>query len=281
MDSDVREKLHKLTEDRRRIEDDLKEMRRERDDYRQKFEQANDELQKTKGTVRTSIRSVHDDSISHDARSVICWLLREVKHTPFVLDSRNSSLGKLNGFRSPRSSPTLVEQRPGSPLAARRLNSKEPTSPKRMSSANLRTSERTRYDRRFEISVSLSVSPSAHDLRVKGFREKRAAKVIQREWRRHNQSRRVPLMDMNKTRQENLDKVDRRQWFTVPKRIRLSFSGLSIVEQQNRFPYSTYTRALLLVTSTCLPLSRDSLRYPRLAPMLFAVGHRHRTHRMT
>ena len=73
VDSDVREKMHKLTEDRRRIEDDLKEMRSERDDFRHKFEQANDELQKMKGTLRTSIRPPlrdSDDSIRHDARLV-------------------------------------------------------------------------------------------------------------------------------------------------------------------------------------------------------------------
>lgn len=46
------------------------------------------------------------------------------------------------------------------------------------------------------------------DRRVKNFREKRAATVIQRGWRHHNKSEKNKARDLARARQENADKVN-------------------------------------------------------------------------
>ncbi|CAF4064735.1 unnamed protein product, partial [Adineta steineri] len=186
-DKDLQSKIDDLQRDCNNYEnelaqmkDDLKQLRRERNQFRDKLEQANEDLQEIKRD-RDQYRKKFEQT-NEDLES---------------MQRERDKYSKINP--TGRSSPALkrdegpskfdLNSRPSSPKTS--LDGKKTVIPLKMGSKNLRDDNRI----------------NDHNNRVKSFREKRAATVIQREWRRHNKSRKPSLQDTSITRQQNSNKL--------------------------------------------------------------------------
>ncbi|CAF0827064.1 unnamed protein product [Adineta steineri] len=186
-DKDLQSKIDDLQRDCNNYEnelaqmkDDIKQLRRERNQFRDKLEQANEDLQEIKRD-RDQYRKKFEQT-NEDLES---------------MQRERDKYSKINP--TGRSSPALkrdegpskfdLNSRPSSPKTS--LDGKKTVIPLKMGSRNLRDDNRI----------------NDHNNRVKSFREKRAATVIQREWRRHNKSRKPSLHDTSITRQQNSNKL--------------------------------------------------------------------------
>ncbi|CAF1073623.1 unnamed protein product [Rotaria sordida] len=214
---DLKEKRKNHENELKQINDNLEKNRRERDEYRKKFDQAKEELEdmkrerdkqtKLNQPGRSSPALKRDEEQQHRDSISSSTLRIKRPQSPIVEN------------RSPRSSPDLIRRdsnasdeptkydskpstpirKPSEPMGSHRLstsasktslNAKRPVTPIKSSAKNVHDKDST----------------IANDNRVKNFREKRAATVIQREWRRHDKSRKDTLRDANKAKHENLDK---------------------------------------------------------------------------
>ncbi|UJR31233.1 hypothetical protein I4U23_018735 [Adineta vaga] len=213
------------------MKDDFKQMRRERDQFRDRFDQANEDLEEIKrerDQLRKKLERTNDDlenmQREHD----------KYKQKP---GGRSSPLSRyddeIRGDIRPR---TPITQRTQSPLERKPISQLSKGAPRRGSSDEEPFSGSEKVNTSFGRSSgqirSRTGSPNSSftekkaviplklstknirnknwtpedDRRVKSFREKHAATVIQREWRRHDKSRKKPLQDPAKMRQVNLDK---------------------------------------------------------------------------
>ncbi|CAF1162047.1 unnamed protein product [Adineta ricciae] len=154
------------------MKDDLNQMRVKRDQFRDKYDQANEDLAEVK-RERDQLRKRLDEAKDE--------LERYTKQKP---TGRSSPISRYDD--EIHGSPKLKSafHRPQSPMDGKRT-----TPPLKVSAKNIHHNSWTADD----------------DRRVKNFREKRAATVIQRGWRDHNKEKNK-ARDFMRARQENADK---------------------------------------------------------------------------
>ncbi|CAF4647870.1 unnamed protein product [Rotaria sp. Silwood1] len=157
------------------VNEDLEEMKRERDQYRKKFERASNDLEEMRSDHYRQIKSNQTDRSSTTITS-----RRESSSSeePTKKGSRSSTpLQKSKEHIGSRSSPTKFDRNTPSPSMTRKTGYR-----------NFRRDDWNSDD----------------ENRLKNFREKHAATVIQRGWREHNKSHKSSFS--SKTRQDTFDK---------------------------------------------------------------------------
>ncbi|CAF3674221.1 unnamed protein product [Rotaria sp. Silwood1] len=216
---DLKEKSKSSENKLEQINASLDKLRRERDRYREELDQANEKLEdmrrdldkqknlnqigRSSPVLKRDEQQQHRDSISlsttRSKRSQSPIVENRTPRSPPNVIHRDSASSEEHTKSDSR--PSTPVRKPMEPIGSRTLststsntslNVKRPTTPVKSSAKNVHDKDWT----------------AADDNRVKNFREKRAATVIQRGWRHHDKSRKEPLRDINKARHENLDKWD-------------------------------------------------------------------------
>ncbi|CAF2693425.1 unnamed protein product, partial [Rotaria sp. Silwood2] len=215
--ADLKGKCKDYQNELEQTNENLDKIRREREEYRKKFDQAKKELEDMQNELdkqtklnkggRSSPALKRDEDQQHRDSISLSTMRVKRPQSPSV------------GNRTPRSPPSFIRLDSNSSEEPTKIDSK-PSTPTRKSSEpiGLRTSSTSTLNtslnaKRPTTPVKSSTKnvhannwTTADDHRVKNFREKHAATVIQREWRRHEKSHKDPLRDINKARHENLDK---------------------------------------------------------------------------